>query len=155
VAKSKINLLMKATAIFLLNLLFASIGLADAKKNPISVDKRTVHIRMVERASRVELAKQKIELELNGRNHSYLLTMGNKLKGYSVSVISQPVSLDSKPGYLWLEAKLLDTSDNTVAFLTVTVPQEKQEKFDAGVGFTLPKDPKNQLVFMIDGSTQE
>jgi hypothetical protein len=151
--KHKYHLLMKVLPIFFLCFAWASDSFAKAAKKPASVEDSSVTVRVVERASRVELGSQKVELNLNAHpTPTELTTMGAAMAGYSVVVSSRPVSIDSKPGYLWLDVKLVDKAQQTVAYLTATVPQDK---FDVGVGFTLPKDPKNQLVFMVDGSVSE
>lgn len=106
---------------------------------------------ILDRGSRAQMASQNLSLNRTGVASRINLQTGTILDGYSIKLASRKVSVDSKENFLWLEATLLDPAEKTVAYMTATLPQEK---FSLGVGFPHPKDPRQQLVFMIDNTTQ-
>ena len=136
---------------FLLLVFIFGFGSSTHAKNGSekAVDAHVVNAKVLiaNSVTRSQLASQPIEFNLSGTQSRINLSVGKVLKDYSLKVTSRKVSVNSKEGFLWIEATLLDKSENKVAYLTATVPDEK---FSIGVGFKNPEDPRQQLVLMID-----
>lgn len=110
-------------------------------------DRLNANLIILDKGSRAQLASQEITLVLTSNSADYKLQLGSALAGYVLKTVSKKVKVNSKDGFLWIEATLFDKDEKVAAYMTATVPSQE---FTIGVGFANPKDSRQQFVLMIN-----